>query len=432
MQKTRYELMLLKICDILNTLLQALLFVWVCNNIVHKDNRISKAKFGILAMLIFTDVYLFTTYIMINPNVANLLALIIILLVLILFYRKTIIDAFTGFFVAYLLVTITTYFIVTIYQHYFANLNLNISAELSMFIFVYIPIFLLYLLFYRFRKDIFNVGVFLRSLKHSIIIIQIMIYALIFINILYVESIVEDMNPIFKAFLYIVAFITFIFAAIYFAKINEKSKEVEMLNEALNNKINELKKIKHDHGSEISSIYGLYQLGKMDRLGELLKSIVERNQTFTPAVSVDIESNPLVAAVLNTAASRGITVINLDGADYENLPLTDDELMKLVSNIIKNSIDALVNTENPTIKYNSYNNSEGIVIMISNNGPDIPQEIRNKIFDMGFSTKGNSTGDRGFGLSIVMDILKRYNGKISIRNNREFVQFIIEIPCKAA
>jgi signal transduction histidine kinase len=404
----------------------------VCNNIVPKDNKISKTKFTILGILIFSDVLFLTAFIEVNPNIANLLSVIIILLLLILFYKKNIIDAFSGFFLAHFLATITTYFIVTTYEHYISNQNIGLSSEISMILFVYMPLFLSYPLFYAFRKHIFNVGIFLRSLKHSIIIIQIMTYALLFINILYVDLITKDISPVFKSFLYIIAFMTFIFAAIYFAKINEKSKEVEMLNEALNNKINELKKIKHDHGSEISSIYGLYQLGRMDKLGELLKSIVERNQTFTPAVSVDIESNPLVDSVLNTAASRGITVVNLDGADYENMPLTEVELMKLVSNIIKNSIDALVNTENPTIKYNSYNSSEGIVIMISNNGPDIPQEIRNKIFEMGFSTKGNSTGDRGFGLSIVMDILKRYNGKISIRNNREFVQFIIEIPCKAS
>jgi signal transduction histidine kinase len=423
--------MLLKACDILNTIFQSLLFIWVSSNIVPKNNKISRTKSALLGGLIFCDVYFLTSYLKMNPTVANLVSLIIILLLLIIFYRKTIIDAFTGFFVAYFLVTATTYFIVIAYQHYFSKININISDELSMLFFVYIPVFMIYPIYYRLRKHIFNVGIFLRNLKHSIIIMQVMIYALLFINILFMDMVSTEMNEISKALLYIIAFIAFIFVAIYFAKINEKSKEVEALNEALNNKINELKKIKHDHGSEISSIYGLYQLGNMDRLGELLRSIVERNQTFTSAVNVDIQCNPLIASVLNTAVAAGINVINLDGADYENLPLTDDELLKLISNIIRNSIDASVHTANPIIKYNSYNNSDGIVIIIGNNGPDVPKEIRDKIFDMGFSTKDNNDGDRGFGLSIVMDILNKCNGKISIRNNREFVQFIIEIPYKA-
>jgi two-component system, LytTR family, sensor histidine kinase AgrC len=422
--------MLLKICDILNTIFQSFLFIWICNNIVPRDNKISKVKSVILGILIFSNVVIFTTYSGINPNTANLLALIISLLLLILFYRKSVTDAFAGFFVAYFLIVIVSHFVVTIYQYYFSKLNMNISAELRMLIFVYIPIFLFYPLFYGFRKHIFNVGMFLRNLSHSLIIIQIMTYALLFINTLYVDLITQNINPILEIFLYFSAFMVFIFTAIYFAKIHEKSKEVEALNEALNNKINELKKIKHDHGSEISSIYGLYQLGYMDKLGELLKTIVERNQVFTPAVNVDIKANPLIASVLNTAVSAGINVINLDGADYENLPLADDELVKLISNIIKNAIDALKDVENPVIKYNSYNNSTGITIMIGNNGPDIPQEIRDRIFEMGFSSKGSCNGERGFGLSIVMDIIGKCNGKISIRNNGDLIQFVIMIPYK--
>jgi two-component system, LytTR family, sensor histidine kinase AgrC len=431
MEDVRGIPMLLKICDILNTIFQAFLFIWVCNNIVPKNNKISKIKLSILFTLIFSDVVLFT-YSGINPNAANLFMMIVVLLMLIAFYRKTVTDAFAGFFMTYFLIAITSHFIVTIYQYYFSKLDIKISTELKMFIFVYLPVFLFYPLFYRIRKYIFSIGMFLRSLRHSLIILQIMTYALIFINTLYVNLITKNINPILQIFLYFSAFMIFIFTAVYFANIHEKSKEVEALNEALNNKIIELKKIKHDHGSEISSIYGLYQLGNTEKLGEFLKAIVERNQIFTSAVNVDMKSNPLITSVLNSAIGADINVVNLDDADYENLPLTDDELMKLVANIVKNSIDALANVESPIIKYNSYGNSEGVTIIISNNGPDIPQEIRNNIFETGFSTKSNSNGDRGFGLSIVMDILNKYNGRISIRNKGELVQFVITIPYKTA
>lgn len=422
--------MLLKICDILNTFCQAFLFIWVYNNIVPKANRITRIKSCILTVLIFSDVFLLTTYSSINPPLANFLSLIIVLLLLILFSKKVIINAFVGFFLAYFLITITSYFTVTIYQYYLSKLYLNIPSDFRVFIFVYIPVFLYYILFYKLRIYIFDVGMFIKSLKHSIIIIQVITFALIFINTLYMDLVTENMNLMFKVILYIAAFITFIFTAIYFAKINDKSKELEILNEALNSKIIELKKIKHDYGSEISSIYGLYQLGKMDRLGELLKSIVERNQSFTSAVNIDVQANPLVASVLNSAVAAGINVINIDSGDYENLAMTDNELLKLISNIIKNSVDALVNTNNPVIKYTSYSNSNRITIIISNNGPEIPQEIITKIFEAGFSTKEKNNEDRGYGLSIVKDIINKCNGKISIKSNKGITQFILEIPYK--
>lgn len=422
--------MLVKIFDLLGTICQSFQFIWICNSIVSKSNKISKVKSFVLFALIFSNITFFTTYSNIDPLLANILSLLVILVFLILFFNKSILDAFTGFFLSYFLITVTTYFASTGYEYYFSKLNLNISPELSIVIFAYIPMLLFYPIFYIFRKYILNTGMFLKQLKFSLIIIQLMTYALIFFNTLFMEMVTNSMTFIFKAILYIVSFVIFIFAAIYFAKISDKSKELEILNEALNNKIVELKKIKHDYGSEISSLYGLYQLGKIDRLGELLKDIVERNQAVTPAVNVTIQSNPLVTSVLNSAVAAGINVINLDSGEYENLSITENELLKLISNIIKNSVDALANIENPVIKYKSYNNSNGIVIIISNNGPEIPQEVRSRIFEAGYSTKDRNSGDRGYGLSIVKDIIDRYNGKISIRSNRESTQFVLEIPHK--
>lgn len=420
--------MILIICDMLNTICQATLFAWICNNIAEKDNKISKFKNLILALSIFTVIVIFTTYSNINPPVANLLALIIVLLFIILFYRKSILDSFVGFTLTYFIITVTTYFPVTFYQYYFSKLNFNISSEVSILIFLYVPIFLLYPLFYVLRKYFFSVGVFFKNLRYSLIIVQFIAYALIFLNTLFMEWVTEHMNPMVKAILYCIAFMGFVFIAIYFAKINDKSKEVEILNMALSDKIIELKKIKHDYGSEISGLYGLYQLGNFDRIGELLKSIVEKNEAVSCAVNVNIEASPITASVLNSVVSKGIDLLVFDYGNYENLAITDNELLKLLSNIIKNAIDVLEDVKNPLVKFKSYSNYDGISIIIDNNGPEIPKEIINKIFETGFSTKENRDNDRGYGLGIVNDIIKNCNGKISIESNKNCTQFKIEIP----
>jgi signal transduction histidine kinase len=392
-----------------------------------KHNKISKNKSFVLMALIFSDIVLFT-YININVPLANFLMMLVILLLITIFYRKSILDAFLGFGLTYFLITITSYFPFILYQQYFSKLNLNISSELSICLFLYIPVFSLYPLFYRLRGYIFNVGMFFRELKHSLTIVQLINYSLLFLNTLFMEWISHNMNPMFKATLYASVFIAFVYTAIYFARINDKAKEVEMLNNALVDKITELKKIKHDYGSEISGLYGLYQLGKMDRLGELLRNIVERNQILNTAVNVNIKANPLITSVLNMATAKNINIIVFDSGDYENLSITEGELLKVLSNIIKNSIEVLECAENPTIKYKSYNNYNGITITITNNGPKIPESIRDRIFQSGFSTKENKTGDRGFGLCIVKDIINKCNGRITVESNEMWTQFNINIP----
>lgn len=419
--------MLLKIFDILTTILQTLIFAWTPNSIASRGNKLSKVKYYAFMLTIFADIVFFT-YSGINGPLANFLMMFAVLLVTIMFYRKHIIDGFMGFGLAYTIIVLVSYFLTTIYQNVIVKLTLPISDDLKYIFAIYIPGWILYFLVYKFRKYIFNTAISLKGLKHSLIYILLLDYALLFLDTLHMEWITESMGLMFKAGLYLAAFIGFVFATIYYAKINDKSKEVELLNEALNEKITELKKIKHDYGSEISSLYGLYQMGKIDRIGTLLKGIVERYQGVNSTINLSIQATPLVASVLNYAANEGVNVIIFDGGNYENLVITENEMLKLLSNIVRNSVDVLKHVENPTIKFKSYNSYKGIIITIANNGPEIPEEIKSKIFQPGFSTKDNKNGDRGFGLSIVADIIKCCKGDISIDSNKEWTEFKIEIP----
>jgi hypothetical protein len=421
--------MLLKVCDLLNTFFQAFLFVWICNSIAYKENKISKVKFITLMTLIFI-ITVTVTYSNVNIPMANFVLVNIILLFCLFFYRKSILDAFIGVGLAYSIMVIQGYLLLTFYQNVVVNLNLKISSQVQMFLFIYIPIWISYYFIYRVRKNIFNAAIYLKSIKHAQISILIIDYALIFVDTLRIEWTSHNMEVVFKAILYLLTLVVFIFAVIYFANINDKSKEVEMLNTALSEKITELKKIKHDYGSEISGLYGLYQLGKVDRIGALLKSIVEKNQAVNTAVDVTVEATPIVASVLQTALNKGIDVIVFDSGDYEALNITDNDLLKLLSNIIKNSIDVLDGVENPIIKFKSYNSYNGISMSIVNNGPEIPKEVKNKIFQSGFTTKEDKNGDRGFGLSIVKDIINKCNGEIKIESNQEWTKFNMEIPYK--
>jgi two-component system sensor histidine kinase AgrC len=428
----RRKAMILMVCDILNTFCQAYLFVWVCNNIANKENKLPNNKFYGLMALIFAEIVILTYSKISNLPLANFIIVIVVLFLCLLFYRNFILDAFLGVGLGYSIILIQGYCLVTLYQNVFIHLNLKLAEGIQMLIFIYIPIWCSYYFIFRFRKNIFNAAMLLKGLKHSLVFVLILDYALIFVDTLRMEWTASEMGLIFKAILYMLALVVFIFSVVYFAKINDKSKEVEMLNAALNEKITELKKVKHDYGSEISGLYGLYQLGRMDRIGELLKNIVEKNQSLTTSINVNIQATPIVYSALQLATSKGIDVIVFDSGNYEDLNIDVNDLLRLLSNIIKNSIDILEYEENPIIKFKSYNSYNGITITIENNGPEIPKEIRNKIFNSGFSTKEDADGDHGFGLSIVKDIIDKCSGEIKVESNKSWTQFSIEIPYKTA
>jgi hypothetical protein len=417
---------LIKIIDIATTIFQAFLIVWSCNNIALK-NKLSKLRSVFLAASIIAIIVAFT-YSSFKAQYANLLMVFATFLTVVIFYRKSVVDAIIGFGFSYGAIIIAAYFIMSFNQIILPKLNLHISPDLQALFFIYIPGWIIYSLIYLSGKYIFNAFITLKSFKNSYIFALIILYSLIILDTLRVYIQFGSIDLIFKYTFYLLIFMIFIFIVIYFAKINEKSKEVEMLNSALKDKISELKKIKHDYGSEISSLYGLYQLGRIERLGELLKGIVEKNQAVNTSLYVKVQATPIVSSILNPAVSKGIDVIVSDCGEYENLPVTDGELVKVLSNIVNNSIDVLKDVKDPMIRFKSYNNYDGIVITIGNNGAEIPPVIKNKIFETGFSTKNNESGDRGFGLGIVKDIINKYDGHISIESSDTWTQFIIEIP----
>ena len=71
-----------------------------------------------------------------------------------------------------------------------------------------------------------------------------------------------------------------------------------------------------------------------------------------------------------------------------------------------------------------------LIIYFSDNGIGIPKEIQRKIFDPFYSTKRKESGEggEGLGLYIVWNILKIFNGKISVDPGyKDGARFVIRI-----
>ena len=69
-----------------------------------------------------------------------------------------------------------------------------------------------------------------------------------------------------------------------------------------------------------------------------------------------------------------------------------------------------------------------VEISITDNGPGIPDSIKDKIFQPFFTTKPTGQGT-GLGLSLAYDIVKAHGGTIEINSKEgEGTGFIIKLP----
>lgn len=89
------------------------------------------------------------------------------------------------------------------------------------------------------------------------------------------------------------------------------------------------------------------------------------------------------------------------------------QISQVLMNLFSNAIDACRESENPWITVGYQVDENFLDILVSDSGPGIPPEIRNKIMEPFFTTKEVNQGT-GLGLSISKSILQAHRGELSL------------------
>lgn len=105
---------------------------------------------------------------------------------------------------------------------------------------------------------------------------------------------------------------------------------------------------------------------------------------------------------------------------------TDQKLFsQVIINLLKNACEALHlgNTENPTLIIKLLQTENAVRLEISNNGPDIPPEIKEQIFIPFYTTKDEGSG---VGLSLSKQIMLKMGGDVILTTSKEnLTQFVV-------
>jgi signal transduction histidine kinase len=96
------------------------------------------------------------------------------------------------------------------------------------------------------------------------------------------------------------------------------------------------------------------------------------------------------------------------------------------TNIIDNAADALQGQGRITVRTRRL--GESVVVEIEDNGPGIPPEVRDRVFDAFFTTKPPGQGT-GLGLNISYGIVvNRHRGDISLESEPGRTCFQVRLP----
>jgi signal transduction histidine kinase len=150
-------------------------------------------------------------------------------------------------------------------------------------------------------------------------------------------------------------------------------------------------------------------------------------QSVSPSDVVDLA----IQLLRHRIESYGVT---LELYRHRKLPAIEgdpEQLKEVLVNLIVNACEAMGDGGQITIR-----EEEGFaeplgnvaVIKLSDNGPGIPETIRDKVFQPFFSTKEEGTG---LGLSIAARIIEDHKGCLNVKSREgKGTTFIITLPCK--
>lgn len=184
-----------------------------------------------------------------------------------------------------------------------------------------------------------------------------------FIGLFYCESSkVKNIKMILTFFIYI----AMIILINYLVKVINKSYILDQLNKEMEIKNDELRKIKHDYGAQISYLYGLFLLQRWENLKEAIDKIVDMNESVSSGVIVDNLKNSIIREAFEPILNKGIHVAIEENTYLNNINVDKEELLGIISDVGK-ALANLIN-EKGIILATTYISIDNIIIKVEGSG----------------------------------------------------------------
>lgn len=134
--------------------------------------------------------------------------------------------------------------------------------------------------------------------------------------------------------------------------------------------------------------------------------------------------------ILGPALDKNLINLTVEVKDTKTIATYPRELIHVYINLLKNAKDVLSEKDikQAKIKVTIDSDDDYLISTVCDNGGGVDEDIKDKLFDLYFSTKGENNG-LGLGLYISKIILEKHlHGSISVENNDEGACFKLKIP----
>jgi len=191
----------------------------------------------------------------------------------------------------------------------------------------------------------------------------------------------------------------------------------------------------HEHGNRMHAAVALLELGRSAEAIEILTETSRQSQSLVDQVTARRHGDPAVGALLlgkaSQAKERGIDWRVHIEPDTPRTPLSPVDAVSVLGNLVDNAMDAAAESDDRWVSVSLRPDpGGGIMLEVSDSGPGIPEALRSRIFDQGYSTKPADAQGRGVGLALVRSVVTGAGGSVTLSG--EPTTFRVVLPAARA
>jgi two-component system CitB family sensor kinase len=175
----------------------------------------------------------------------------------------------------------------------------------------------------------------------------------------------------------------------------------------------------HEFANRLHTLVGLVELGHYAEAVEFVTGLSAARGELTDQLVGAIGEPKLAALILakvSLASERDVQLRLMPDSQLGQRITAVTQVLTVVGNLIDNAIDAAALAPAPgEVELTLVAAESDLLIRVRDTGPGVPQEMRDKIFTDGVTTKSSVTGARrGLGLALVRQIVESMGGMASV------------------
>ncbi|GIP40226.1 sensor histidine kinase [Paenibacillus sp. J31TS4] len=180
----------------------------------------------------------------------------------------------------------------------------------------------------------------------------------------------------------------------------------------------------HEYSNKLYTISGLIQLGLYQEALEVITHETDVHQNFIRFIMEEIPSRligGLLVGKFNRANELRVELVVDPDSTFRDIPAAINRfhLVTILGNLIDNAMDAVLEQEEGQRRVTVLltDLGEDLIMEVEDTGKGIPDEVAERIFETGFSTKNGES--RGVGLALVRQAVDQLGGYITFARGEQ-------------